>query len=58
MNEIDFIVLLSANVPLEGVHENHETVKMFNLYAIRNVYVSKHLTFLADFLLKNLFNYD
>jgi hypothetical protein len=47
MNEIDFIMLLSANVPLEGVHENHETVKIFNLYNVVHIVdVSKHLTIL------------
>jgi len=53
MNEIDFIMLLSANVPLERVHENHETVKIFNLYNVVNIVdVSKHLTILSMFLLE------
>lgn len=52
MNEIDFIMLLSANVPLERVHENHETVKIFNLYNVVNIVdVSIHLTFFSMFLL-------
>lgn len=52
MNEIDFIMLLSANVPLEEVHENHETVKIFNLYNVVNIVdVSKHLTIFSMFLL-------
>ena len=51
MNEIDFIMLLSANVPLEGIHENYETVKICLIFVCCELwmYVRKYLTIFSIF---------